>query len=85
MEVVYSEHATKALFKMSRVQQIEFLGHVEKMMEMPPRKHLRFGHPYNVEKVGQGRIVYQIEDEVMFITRCFATHKEYEKWYKSLK
>lgn len=85
MEVVYSEHATKALFKMSRVQQIEFLGHVEKMMEMPPRKHLRFGQPYNVEKVGQGRIVYQIEDEVMFITRCFATHKEYEKWYKSLK
>ena len=85
MEIEYSEHAVKVLIKMDKATQVEFICHIEKMAEMPPRKHLLFGKPYNVEKVGQGRIVYQIEDNTMFITRCFTTHKEYEKWYKSLR
>jgi mRNA-degrading endonuclease RelE of RelBE toxin-antitoxin system len=85
MEIEYSEHAANALVKMDSATQVEFFRHIEKMLDMPPRKHLRFGQPYNVEKVGQGRIVYQIEDDTLFITRCFTTHKEYEKWYKSLR
>ena len=85
MEIEYSEYAAKALFKMDRTTQDVFIEHIEKMAGLPPRKHLRFGQPHNVEKVGQGRIVYQIEGDKLFITRCFATHKEYEKWYKSLR
>jgi mRNA-degrading endonuclease RelE of RelBE toxin-antitoxin system len=85
LEIEYSEYAAKALLKMDRATQEVFIEHMEKMAEMPPRKHLRFGQPYNVEKVGQGRIVHQIESSTLFITRCFATYKEYEKWYKSLR
>lgn len=85
MEIEYSEHAAKALIKMDKATQMEFIMHIEKMAGMPPRKHLRFGQPYNVEKVGQGRIIYQIEKNTMIITRCFSTHKEYERWYKSLE
>ncbi|MFH1199986.1 MAG: hypothetical protein V1708_02875 [Candidatus Micrarchaeota archaeon] len=39
-----------------------------------------------VEKVTkQARIAYYFEDDAIFIWRCFATHKEYEKWYKSFR
>ncbi|MCX6768141.1 MAG: hypothetical protein NTY90_05465 [Candidatus Micrarchaeota archaeon] len=53
---------------------------------MPPRRHLRFGLPYNVEEVTeQARFVYEREAGRITVVRCFATHKEYEKWYKSFR
>jgi mRNA-degrading endonuclease RelE of RelBE toxin-antitoxin system len=79
LEIEYSEYAAKALLKMDRATQEVFTEQIEKMADMPPRRHLQFGQPYNVEKVWQVRIVYQIEGNTMFVTRCFATHKEYEK------
>ena len=47
---------------------------------MPPGRHLKFGLAYNIEDVGQGRIVYQVKNDTIYIIRCFSTHKEYEKW-----
>jgi len=53
---------------------------------MPPRRHLRFGIPYHVEDVTkQARLVYDIRKDTLYVVHCFATHKEYEKWYKSFK
>lgn len=62
-----------------------FMKHLEKIERMPPRRHFKFGLPVHVDNVGQGRIIYQMEDEALYIIRCFADHKDYEKWYKSLK
>ncbi len=63
-----------------------FLKHAEKLQAMPPRRHLKFGLPFNVEDVTkQARMIYETNDSELIILRCFATHKEYEKWYKSFK
>lgn len=85
MRIVYSEYAERALTKMDTGKQIEFIQHIEKIAEIGPRRHLKYGQPYNVEEVGQGRIAFQIDDDTLYITRCFETHKEYRKWYKSLE
>jgi hypothetical protein len=56
------------------------------MQEAPPRKHMKHGIPCHVEKVArQARIVYNIKGTQIYILHCFATHKEYERWYKSYK
>ena len=63
-----------------------FIKHVDKLLAIPPRRHLKFGIPYQVEDVTrQARLVFDLKDEELFVIRCFATHKEYEKWYKSFK
>jgi len=63
-----------------------FVKHFRKISLMPPRRHLRFGLPYNVEKVTeQARFAYERKAGVIFVVRCFATHNEYEKWYKSFR
>ena len=85
METRLSENAEKDLDAMDGAQRELFIKHVEKISKMPPRRHMRFGLPFNVEEVGQGRIIYNFENEILFILRCFSIHKEYEKWYKSFK
>ncbi|MEK6843383.1 MAG: hypothetical protein AABY04_02755, partial [Candidatus Micrarchaeota archaeon] len=63
-----------------------FISHAEKISQMPPRRHMRFGLPVNVENVTkQARLIYQMGENVLYIIRCFETHKEYERWYKSFK
>ncbi|HLC93062.1 MAG TPA: hypothetical protein VJH23_05130 [archaeon] len=63
-----------------------FLSHVEKIMANPKQRHMRHGLPFFVEEVtGNARMVYNFEGETIYILRCFAAHKEYEKWYKSYK
>ena len=63
-----------------------FLKHAEKLQAMPPRRHLKFGLPFNVEDVTkQARMIYKTTENELTILRCFATHKEYEKWFKSFK
>jgi len=63
-----------------------FLQHAEKLLQMPPRRHLKFGLPNYVEKVTkQARMVYDVEGQALLVLRCFSTHKEYEKWYLRFK
>jgi len=63
-----------------------FAKRMQKIASMPPRRHLKFGLPYNVEDVTrQARMVYGIEGEEIQVVHCFATHKEYEKWYKTFR
>ncbi len=76
------------LSKMEKSLQAFFVKHVDKIASMPPRRHLKFGVPHHVEDVTkQARLVYDfdLENGALFIMRCFATHKEYEKWYKSYR
>ena len=65
-----------------------FSKHLEKVATMPPRRHLKHGLPFFVEEVTkQASLVYELEDETqtLFVVRCFALHKDYEKWYQSFK
>lgn len=86
MTLIISEYADNELEKMAPEIRKRFLGHLLKIQQNPPRKHLRFGLPFNVEKVTkQARLIYQIENDDVFVLHCFKNHKEYEKWYKSYK
>jgi len=46
---------------------------------------IKFGLPFNVEQVNQGRIIYDVESGTMHMLRCFSTHKDYEKRYQSFR
>ncbi|MBI4043355.1 MAG: hypothetical protein HY393_00930 [Candidatus Diapherotrites archaeon] len=86
MKIVFSEKAEKELDDTDQGLRKLFLKHAEKIALMPPRRHMKFGLPFNVEEVTrQARIVYNIEENTCYILHCFKTHKEYERWYKSFK
>jgi len=83
MQIVFSEHAERELDRMDQPLRLLFMQHAEKIAQMPPRRHLGFGVPCNVEDVTrQARMVFEIEKETCYILHCFKSHKEYEKWYK---
>ncbi len=86
MELVFLEQSEKELDQMNKQQNEMFSKHFKKIIQIPPRRHLRFGLPFNVEEVTkQARIIYKIENETIYILHCFTTHKDYEKWYKNYK
>ncbi len=83
MKVDIDELAKVDLKKMERAQLVLFGKHIDKIADNPSRRHMKHGLPYFVDEVGQGRIVYQVVNDTIFVLRCFASHKDYEKWYKS--
>ena len=86
MKTEFSEKAEKELDEMDKSLRKLFIKHTEKISAMPPRRHMHFDLPFNVEEVTrQARMVYNIEEETCYILRCFKNHKEYERWYKSFK
>jgi len=86
MQVEFKPAAKKEFLALERQLQLFFKAHLEKLSQMPPRRHLAFGVPHHVENVTrQARLVFNIEGETLFVIHCFATHKEYEKWYNSFK
>jgi mRNA-degrading endonuclease RelE of RelBE toxin-antitoxin system len=86
MELVFSDSARKELESLPEEITAIFLKHLEKMQEMPPRKHMKYGIPCHVEKVTkQARIVFNIEEGYIYILLCFGSHKEYERWYGSYR
>jgi len=86
MELIFSDSARKELEDLEQELKSLFIKHLEKMQESPPRKHMKHGIPCHIEKVTrQARIVYDIKGEQIYVLHCFASHKEYERWYKSYK
>lgn len=86
MKIVFSEKAKKELDDADQSLRKLFLKHAEKIASMPPKRHLSFGLPFNVEEVTrQAMLVYNLEENVCHILHCFKNHKEYERWYKSFK
>lgn len=86
MELIFSEAARKELADLEHELISQFIRHLEKMQETPPRKHMKQGIPCHGELVTrQARIVYNIKRTQIYILHCFATHKEYERWYESYK
>ena len=86
MRVFYTENSEADLQGMDNVLRKYFIKHTEKISKELPRRHMQFGLPYYVEEVTrQARLVYEVKNESLYVIRCFAAHKEYEKWYKSFK
>ncbi len=86
MELVFSDSARKELESLPDELIAFFLKHLEKMQGTPPRKHMKYGISCHVEKVTkQARIVFNIEENSIYILHCFGSHKEYERWYGSYK
>jgi mRNA-degrading endonuclease RelE of RelBE toxin-antitoxin system len=88
MKIVFSEKAENELDSADQSLRKLFLKHSEKIASMPPKRHMKFGLPFNVEEVTkQARMVYYIEEDegICYVLHCFKTHKEYERWYKSFK
>ncbi|MFH1393754.1 MAG: type II toxin-antitoxin system RelE/ParE family toxin [Candidatus Micrarchaeota archaeon] len=86
MQIIFSEKAEKELDSMDQQMRELFLKHIEKVMTLPPRRHMKFGMPFNVDEVTkQARMIYQFEGDDLYILHCFKKHKDYERWYKSFK
>ena len=86
MELIFSEAARKELADLEQELKSQFIRHLEKMQEAPPRKHMKYGTPCHVEKVTrQARIIYNIKGTQIFILHCFNTHKKHERLHKSYK
>ncbi|MFB3764049.1 MAG: hypothetical protein ACE14P_02235 [Methanotrichaceae archaeon] len=86
MELIFSETARKELADLEQELKSQFIRHLEKMLVSPPRKHMKHGIPCHVEKVTrQARIIYNIKGTQIYILHCFATHKDYERWYNSYR
>lgn len=87
MKIDIKDAAKEDLRGFDNQMRIFFKKHIDKLEKMPPRKkHLKYGIPFHKEDVTrQARLVYDILGETLYVIRCFATHKEYEKWYLSYK
>ena len=86
METIFSKKAQKDIDAIDTSLREMFFSHAEKILKNPGQRHVCFGLPFYVEEVTrQARLVYNQEGSNIYIVRCFATHKEYEKWYKSYK
>jgi len=86
MELIFSDSGKLEIENLEQELKSIFIKHLERMQSSPPRKHLKHGMPGHVEKVTrQARIVFNIKGEQIYILHCFASHKEYERWYKSYK
>ena len=84
LKIIVEDKAKEDLKKMDGQLKDFFSKHMEKIALMPPRRHLQQGLPFFVENVTkQARLAYRIESGNLYIVRCFALHKDYEKWYKS--
>jgi len=86
MDLVFSDAAKKELKDLPQDLKTIFLKHLNKIQHMPPRRHMKHGIPHHVEKVTkQARLIYNVEEDKLYILHCFKNHKEYERWYKSYK
>ena len=86
MKAVLSLKAYADLGRMDAALMEMFWGHVDKVCEMPPRRHLKSSVPYFAENVTrQARLACQVREDCILVIRCFSTHKEYESWLKSFR
>ncbi len=84
MEVRILETAEKELEIANPLNKL-FGKHIEKIASKETGRHLKHLLYLTENVTKQARIIYYIEKETIYVMHCFATHKEYERWYKSFK
>lgn len=86
MKIIFKEQAQADFQSFDKQLQTFFQKHLDKLERMPPRRHMKFGLPWHVEEITrQARLVYNEKEDTLYVIRCFATHKEYERWYNSFR
>jgi hypothetical protein len=82
MEIVFFKEAEKDLDNFTLDFKKQVYSHLIKIsQEELSRKHLHYGLPYFVEKIGYfGRIVYDIQENRIIVVRIFNDHKNYDRW-----
>ncbi len=83
MKIIFKEEARADIKTFERQLQAFIMKHLGKLSRMPPRRHLKHGLPLVENITKQARLVYVEENDTLYVLRCFATHKEYERWYQS--
>lgn len=83
MKIIFGKQATEDFLSFDKTLQEFFRKHIDKLSGMPPRRHLKHGLPLVENVTKQARLVYNESDDTLYVIRCFATHKEYERWYQS--
>jgi len=85
MAIVFTEDGERDFGALDNSIRVKFIKQFDKLLAMPPRRHLRGGNPYFCENVTeQARLAYRLDGDDICIIRCFATHKEYERWYRGM-
>lgn len=86
-KIQYDEKFFKSLEQLPKELQELFYKKIEKIKrEELSRKHLQYGCPYFTEKITtSARLTYKINKDLLIFNRCFANHKEYERWLKNEK
>ena len=86
MELEFTDAGRYEFLALDKQLRTFFKKHAEKLLAMPPRRHLRGRNPFFVENVTlQARLVYFVEGDKLTVHHCFAAHKDYEAWYTSFK
>ena len=86
MKIIFEEKPQKDFNSLEPKLQGFFRVHIDKLQGIPPRRHLKHHLPWHVEDVTrQARLVYNERNDALFVIRCFATHKEYQRWYQSYR
>ena len=86
MKIDFSEIAKKEFLDLDKPLQIKFKSAIEKIIDNPIKRHLKYGIPSHVINVGkQSRLIYNMVDDRIIILHCFAVHSDYEKWFKSYR
>lgn len=63
-----------------------FVKHFRKLALTPKGRHLQHGiNAYTEEVTKQARIIYNFDNDTLYILRCCAIHKEYEKAIEKYK
>jgi len=86
MEIIITEKAENELLSLDKKLQKYFKKNINKLPGFQKRKHMKFGMPFFVKRISkQARLIYNLREGKIYVLRCFKTHKEYDKWYKSFK
>ncbi|MEM3556174.1 MAG: hypothetical protein QXF56_05630 [Candidatus Micrarchaeia archaeon] len=83
-EVLLHEDASAKLLRMDASVRERLIKRIARMREEPPGRHMKHGLDFFVIDVGQYRIVYTCKGScktVYFV----GTHKEYERWYSTIR
>ncbi|MFH0817454.1 MAG: hypothetical protein V1909_02360 [Candidatus Micrarchaeota archaeon] len=86
MKILFHEDALRDLQSFEKQLKAQFAHRLDKLSEMPPRRHMKFGFPFHVENITkQARLIYCERGDALYVIRCFSSHKEYERWYRSFR
>ncbi|HTY91913.1 MAG TPA: type II toxin-antitoxin system RelE/ParE family toxin [Methanocella sp.] len=87
MKVDVSPEAENDLDEMDNSLYVKFKNHLKSLGDNPYQRHLEHGLPYYVKDFNKKKykIVYTIENDTIYVERCFDDHKKYDRWLELIR